>query len=589
MARTPAPAARLLITTLRPERASAARILAVLTVAMGLRLTTPVLLGVFVDDAVSGEPLSDLTWVAALYTAAALAAEALQLLVVWSSVKLSWRAGNRLRERLAAHALRLDLGWHARHSPGQLIERIDGDIEALGIFFANVVLFVGNALLVVGMVAVAFVIDVRAGLALLAIVVVGLALLVKQRAAAVPAREAEREANAILYGDLEERLGGLEDLRANGAGAYAVHRLHANSSRTWHAARHASWKGDSAYAISAVAFGIGSAGTLLLGYVLYRHGDVTVGAVLSLYRFADMMRAPLERIAEQMKEFQKAFAGARRAATMLATERAVPDGTREDLPIGPLTVELDDVTFAYHAGNPVLRGIDLRLEPGRHVGVIGRTGSGKTTIGRLLLRFWDVDDGAVRVGGIVVRELRIATLRRRVAIVTQDVELFDTTLRDNLTLFGARPATDERLCEVLVDVGLGEWTAALPDGLDTHLAGTGGLSAGEGQLLAFARAFLAEPDVVVLDEASSRLDPGTEARIAAATHALLAGRSALIIAHRLSTLDEVDEVDDIVVLEDGEIIERGTRTELASDPTTRYARLLQISAAGMLLEDEVVA
>lgn len=585
MARSPAPAARLLVATLRPERASVARILVVLTAATALTLSMPLLLGVFVDDAVEGRPLADLTRVALLYIAAAVGAETLNLLVLWSSVKLSWRAGNRLREQLADHALRLELGWHARHSPGQLIERIDGDIEALGIFFANIVLFVGNALLVVGMLVVAFVIDVRAGIVLLLVVAVGLALLIKQRLAAVPAREAEREANAILYGDLEERLGGLEDLRANGAGAYAVHRLHVNSARTWRAARHASWKGDTAFAISAVAFGVGSASTLGLGLVLHQRGAITVGAVLSLYRFAEMLRAPLERIAEQMKEFQKAFAGARRASTMLATEPAVADGARDDLPEGPLTVELDGVTFAYHRGNPVLRDIDLRLEPGRHVGVIGRTGSGKTTIGRLLLRLWDVDEGALRVGGIDVRELRLAVLRRRIAVVTQDVELFDASLRDNLTLFGARDTTDERLLAVLDDVGLAAWLASLPEGLDTHLAGIGGLSAGEGQLLAFARAFLAEPDVVVLDEASSRLDPFTEARIAEATHALLAGRSALIIAHRLSTLDEVDQ---IVVLDDGVIVEQGRRVELAADESSRYARLLRIAASGMLV-DEVLA
>jgi ATP-binding cassette subfamily B protein len=437
-------------------------------------------------------------------------------------------------------------------------------------------------MLVVGMVVVAFAIDVWAGIAMIVIVVVGLGLLVKQRLSAVPAREAEREANAILYGDLEERLGGLEDLRANGAGGYAVHRLHVNSARTWHAARHASWKGDSAYASSAIAFGVGSAATLGLGYVLHRNGVITLGAVLSLYRFSDMLRAPLERIAEQMKEFQKAVAGARRASTMLATEPAVPDGSRDDLPSGPVTVELDDVTFSYHHGNPVLQHIDLRLEPGRHVGVIGRTGSGKTTIGRLLLRFWDVDEGAIRIGGIDIRELRVATVRSRIAIVTQDVELFDATLRDNLTLWGSRPAPDDRLVAVLDDVGLRSWLEALPDGLDSHLAGSGGLSAGEGQLLAFARAFLAEPDVVVLDEASSRLDPLTEARIARATHALLAGRSALIIAHRLSTLDEVDQ---IVVLDDGVIVEHGDRIELAADESSRYARLLRVSTSGILVED----
>ena len=586
MPRTPAPAARLLAATLRPERRSVTRILAVLVAAMALRLSMPVLLGVFVDDAVNGRSLDRLTQVAGLYIGAALAAEGLQLAVVWSSVKLSWRAGNRLREQLADHALRLDLGWHGRHSPGQLIERIDGDVEALGVFFANVVLEVlGNAILVVGMLAVAFAIDVRAGLVLLAVVVLGTTLLVRQRAAAVPAREAEREANAQLYGDLEERLGGLEDLRANGAGTYAVHRLHGHSARAWRTARYASLRGDGAYAISAIAFAAGSVSILALGFVLHRGDVVTVGAVVSLFRFSEMMRHPLERIAEQMKEFQKAFAGARRAATMLATESSIPDGAGVALPSGPLTVELDAVTFSYRPGTPVLRDIDLVLEPGRHVGVIGRTGSGKTTLGRLLLRFWDVDDGVVRVGGVDVREVPVQALRRRIAVVTQDVELFDASLRDNLTLFGTHVAADERLVAVLGDVGLAPWLATLPDGLDTHLAGSGSLSAGEGQLLAFARAFLADPDVVVLDEASSRLDPVTEARIGAATHALLAGRSALIIAHRLATLDEVDE---IVVIDDGEIVERGPRAVLAADPSTRYSRLLRISTGGLLADEVVV-
>ena len=586
MPRTPAPAARLLAATLRPERRSVTRILAVLVAAMALRLSMPVLLGVFVDDAVNGRSLDRLTQVAGLYIGAALAAEGLQLAVVWSSVKLSWRAGNRLREQLADHALRLDLGWHGRHSPGQLIERIDGDVEALCVFFANVVLEVlGNAILVVGMLAVAFAIDVRAGLVLLAVVVLGTTLLVRQRAAAVPAREAEREANAQLYGDLEERLGGLEDLRANGAGTYAVHRLHGHSARAWRTARYASLRGDGAYAISAIAFAAGSVSILALGFVLHRSDVVTVGAVVSLFRFSEMMRHPLERIAEQMKEFQKAFAGARRAATMLATESSIPDGAGVALPSGPVTVELDAVTFSYRPGTPVLRDIDLVLEPGRHVGVIGRTGSGKTTLGRLLLRFWDVDDGVVRVGGVDVREVPVQALRRRIAVVTQDVELFDASLRDNLTLFGTHVAADERLVAVLGDVGLAPWLATLPDGLDTHLAGSGSLSAGEGQLLAFARAFLADPDVVVLDEASSRLDPVTEARIGAATHALLAGRSALIIAHRLATLDEVDE---IVVIDDGEIVERGPRAVLAADPSTRYSRLLRISTGGLLADEVVV-
>ena len=587
-----------------------AGILAILGAAMVLRLALPLLLGRFADDALAGRPTSALTSLALLYVAAALGSAALDLVVVWWSARVSWRAGNRLREQLAAHALRLEQAWHGRHSPGQLIERIDGDVEAMAVFFAGMaVQIAGNVALIAGMLVVATTIDPVTGLVLTVTAVAGAATLIRLRVAAVGAREAEREVNAQLYGDLEERLGGLEDLRANGAGRYAVHRLHSHSARSWRAARRASLIGDGAYATAAVVFAAGTAGTLAAGIIVQQRGVITVGAVLTLYRYADMLRRPLEQIAEQLKEFQKAMAGARRAARLLATEPAIADGPDDGRTLGSggLAVDLDHVTFSYSRDSePALRDVDLHLAPGTHLGLIGRTGSGKTTIGRLVSRTWDIgrpagratsdaaapaaatagDDvaepgtagragagtGAVRIGGVDVRDLTAAALRARVAVVTQDVELFRASVRDNLTLFGTRPADDEQLHAVVRRVGLEDWLAALPDGLDTPLDGNQGLSAGEGQLVAFARAFLADPAVVVLDEASSRLDPLTEARVAEASDALLTGRTAVIIAHRLDTLDRVDE---IAVVDAGRIVEHGQRHDLARTPTSRYARLRQ--------------
>lgn len=585
-------AARLLAATLRSEARPLAGVLAVLGASMVLRLSLPLLLGRFADDALAGESADTLVRLALAYVAVALVSEALGLGVVWGSVRLSWRAGNRLRERLAAHALRLEQAWHGRHSPGQLIERIDGDVEAMVVFFSGIAIEIaGNVGLIAGMVIVATVIDPLSGLILGVTAFAGAAVMIRLRLAAVSAREAERQVNAELYGDLEERLGGLEDLRANGAGAYAVHRLHHHSARSWRAARRASLHGDSAHAAAAMVFAAGTAGTLLAGILLQQRGVITVGAVLSLYRYADMLRQPLQRIAEQLKEFQKAMAGARRASNLLATEPRITDGPLDGsaLPaIGRggsrgLAVDFDDVTFAYDGGAaPALEAIDLHLAAGRHLGVIGRTGSGKTTFARLLLRLWDIQGGAVRVGGVDVRELRVAALRRRIAIVTQDVDLFRAPLRDNLTLFGAHAAGDADLQNLLGRLGLGDWVASMPDGLDTVLEGGQGLSAGEGQLVAFARAFLADPDIVVLDEASSRLDPFTEARITSATRRLLDGRTAVVIAHRLETLAEVDE---IAVLENGRLVEHGDRHRLAADADSRYARLLRTADHGLLLSD----
>jgi len=567
----------LLAAHLRPERARLAVLGVVLVVAMLAPVAGPVLLGSAIDAALRGEPTGDLLALAIGFLLVTVGGDALQVVVVWQSVHLAWRVGNRLRLDLARHALRLDLDWHSRHSAGLLIERLDGDVEAIVTFSSTaVVQLLGNAVLLVGVAAVSMVIDWRAGLLIVLATAVAGTVMVRFRAAAVPAHDAEREVQSQLYGDLEERLGGLEDLRANGAGSYAVHRLQEHSARWWRAARRAALIGDGSYAMAATAFSVGSVLTLALGIWLHRDGAMTLGTLLALFRFSQMVRQPVERIAEQMREAQKAQAGARRAARLLAEVPSVPEGRGVPLPDGPLAVDLDSVTFAYAGDSDVLAGLDLHLRPGTRLGVVGRTGSGKSTLGRLLARLWDVSDGAVRLGGVDVRDAATTDLRRRVAVVSQDVELLRVSLRDNLTFLGTVAVDDAALWQALADVGLDGWARGLPEGLDTVLDDRSGLSAGQAQLLAFARVLLADPGLVLLDEATSRLDPATEAALTAAAERALAGRTVVIIAHRLATLDAVDE---ILVLERGGVLEHGSRAALAGDPSSRYARLLATSAA----------
>jgi ABC-type multidrug transport system fused ATPase/permease subunit len=242
------------------------------------------------------------------------------------------------------------------------------------------------------------------------------------------------------------------------------------------------------------------------------------------------------------------------------------------LPAGPLSVQLDRVSFRYEEGDEVLRDVSFQLAPGRVLGLLGRTGSGKTTITRLLVRLYDPQSGTLSIGEANLRDIGFADLRRRVGMVTQDVQLFKATVRDNLTFFDSR-IPDERILEVLEEVGLAGWLQRLPNGLQTVL-GTGGsgLSAGEAQLLAFARVFLKDPGLVILDEASSRLDPVTERLVERAVDRLFAGRTGIVIAHRLKT---VQRADDILILEDGRVAEYGRRTELAADPRSRFSALLR--------------
>lgn len=566
----------LLTAYLRPERPRLLVLAVVLVVAMLAPVAGPVLFGNAIDAALRGEPTSGLVTLAIVYLLVTVGADVLQVIVAWQSVDLAWRVGNRLRSALARHVLGLDLEWHSRHSAGLLIERIDGDVESIVNFSSTAVLhLLGNALLIAGVVVVSLVIDPWAGLLIIVSTAVALGLMLRLRSLAVPAHEAEREIQSQLYGDLEDRLGGLEDLRANGAGSYAVHRLQHHSSRWWHAARRSAFLSDGSYTFAAAAFTLGSVLTLALGVWLHRNAALSIGSLLALFRFSQLIRQPIERIAEQMREFQRAVAGARRAASLLAVSSAIPDGRGDPLPLGALDVRLDHVSFAYKDDTDVLVDLDLHLAAGARLGVVGRTGSGKSTLGRLLARLWDVSDGSVRLAGVDIRDASLAELRQRVAVVSQDVELLRASLRENLTFLGTVAADEDELLAALRDVGLDGWANGLPQGLDTLLDDRAGLSAGQAQLLAFARVLLSKPGLVILDEATSRLDPDTELRLSLAAERALAGRTVVIIAHRLATLDAVDE---ILVLERGRVLEHGPRAALADDPMSHFARLLSISA-----------
>jgi ABC-type multidrug transport system fused ATPase/permease subunit len=309
-----------------------------------------------------------------------------------------------------------------------------------------------------------------------------------------------------------------------------------------------------------------------------------------------MVRAPFERLIDQLQQYQKALAAVARIGGLLAERPSLSEPVRpRALPeAGPLGLELVRVGFAYPDDHEqVLADVTLRLAPGETIGLVGRTGSGKTTMARMALRLYDPTEGTVRLGGVDLRDVALSDLRRRVAVVTQDVQLFAASVRDNLTLFRAHldsntppaplrgapsPPSDDRLAAVLAEVGMDRWLASLPDGLETTLgAHGGGLSAGEAQLLAFARAFLTDPGLVVLDEASSRLDPATELRIEAAIERLLTNRTGVLIAHRLSSLSRVDQ---IAVVEDGRVVEYGRREALAADPSSRFSRLLDAAGVG---------
>ncbi|HUX88434.1 MAG TPA: ABC transporter ATP-binding protein, partial [Chloroflexota bacterium] len=530
----------LLVDYLRPERPKALLLAVLLLSSIGLQLLNPQIMRYFLDAALSGAPLSLLARYALLFIGIGLLIQILSVGTTYVGQDVGWSTTNRLREDLARHCLGLDLAFYHDRTPGELIERLDGDVTALANFFSQLVIRVfGSALLLLGTLAVLFHEDWRVGSVLTVFAIIAVITLNRARDVAVPQQREERQASAKLFGFLEERLAGLDDIRANRAGDYTMLRFHERMHDLFIKGRRAMVLRSVTWALTLGLFTIGSVLTLGMGAYLFLTGAISIGTVYLFFQYTQMLENPLEQITNQLQDLQRATASIQRIQELRGVQAQILDGPGVSLPDGALPVEFDHVSFAYAdqaTDRLVLEDLSFRLAPGRVLGLLGRTGSGKTTISRLVFRFYDPTVGTIRLANADTRQARLTELRRRVAIVTQDVQLFSATVRDNLTLFD-RSFSDARILGVIRELGLDDWYAKLPEGLDTRLdAGGAGLSAGEAQLLAFVRVFLHDPGLVILDEASSRLDPASERLIVHAVDKLLQNRTGVIIAHRLATV-----------------------------------------------------
>jgi ATP-binding cassette, subfamily B, bacterial len=601
----------LLAAYLGPQRARMAALAVLLLGSIALQVANPQILRYFIDTAQAGGERRALITAALLFIGVALVTQALSVGATYVSENVGWTATNALRADLALHVLKLDLSFHKARTPGELIERIDGDVTALSNFFSQFVIKVfGNVLLIAGILTMLFLESWQIGLALAIFAAVVLLALLKAQSIAVPYWKVARQSSAELFGFVEERLAGTEDIRSSGAVGYTLRRLSQFSWERMRRERRAAIIGALSWAMPVLLFAFGIAAAYVLAKRLYDARAITLGTAYLVFFYTQLMQQPLRLITRQFEDFQKASAGIARIRELMATTSLIHDGDAP-LPSGPLAVAFEGVSFAYVDEQPktedqrrmsraestdggdigpsslvlglssdvVLDDISFAIQPGRILGILGRTGSGKTTLTRLLFRLYDPAAGVIRLGGVGIRAADRADLRRRVGMVTQDVQLFHASVRDNLTLFDTT-IPDARIVEVLGDLGLLAWLEALPNGLDTVLAsGGGGLSAGEAQILAFTRVFLRDPGLVVLDEASSRLDPATEHLIERAVDRLLRDRTGIVIAHRLAT---VQRADDILILEDGRIREYGPRAALAADPSSRFAELLRVGMEEVL-------
>jgi len=589
---------------------------------IGLQLINPRIIRNFIDTAQLGGESGLLLQSALLFLALAMTQQIVTVLASYTSEIVAWTATNNLRIDLTNHCLCLDLSFHNAHSPGEMIERLDSDVNNLANFFSRFVIeLLGSTLLMFGILIMMWRENWLVGLGLTVFIAIGMFIILRYRNVAIPYWTAERQASADFYGFLEERLSGTVDIRANGAEAYVLRQFHGFIREMLRTSLKSAMVINVLININQFLFAAGTAAAFAIGAFLFQGEVITIGTVYLIYSYTSMLNRPMDNIAHQIEELQRAGAGIVRIQELLAIKNRVKsicvppscNPTRLDsqqdkgkiASLGKsLFVHFDQVTFGYDDSvfktapktmgrtqqsfkkEYVLHDISFTLEPGKVLGLLGRTGSGKSTLSRLIFRFYDPDVGAVFISGngistpIDIRQLPLVELREQVGMVTQNIQLFNATVRDNLTFFDPT-ISDEKIQEIISGLGLTEWFLTLPDGFNTVLdSGGGGLSAGEAQLLAFARVFLVDPGLVVLDEASSRLDPLTEALIEQAVDRLVTNRTAIIIAHRLGTVQKADE---IMILDQGRIKEYGNRIELVRNPLSMFSKLLETGLEEVLV------
>jgi ATP-binding cassette subfamily B protein len=566
---------------LKPQLPQIIILAILLGISVGINLLNPQILGRFIDMAEEGDSSRSLTIAALIFIGAAVLQQLIVIATTYVSQNVGWATTNSLRADLVRHCLHLDMSFHKSHQPGELIERLDSDVTALFNFFSKLFLNVfNNMILLAGIIILLFREDWRIGLGLSIFAVIAIIILWKIESYAVPNWVEARKIEAKFFGFIGEQITSTEDTKSSGAISYVMYRFF-QFLREWYPIRKKAsmmyclmWTTTlSMFALGyAVAFGIG-------GY-LWQKGIISIGTVYLIINYTDLMSRPIEQIRTQLEELQKAGASIIRIEELFSLQSKLIDGNEAIIAEGPLFVEVENLNFEYDADAPVLNHVSFKLKPGKTLGLLGRTGSGKTTLARLIVRLYDPTQGVVKLGGQRLCSLRLTDLRNRIAYVTQDVQLFHATVRDNLSFFNPY-ISDESILSAIDNMGLTEWFKKLNDGLDTMLdANGGGLSAGEAQLLAFVRVFLRNPDLVILDEASSRLDPITEQLMENAISRLLTNRTCIMIAHRLCTVQRADE---ILILDNGSVLEYGSREALSKDLNSHFHQLLQTGLEEVLV------
>ena len=567
----------LLGSLLRPYRLTVALLALVVVVENAARLSVPVLVQRGIDRGIppilAGGSSRELLMVVSTLAGVVLVQATSRMFFLRRFGRIGQAVLLELRRRLFRHFQRLDVAFHDRYTSGRVVARSTNDMEAIQEMLQNgfdglisaVLTLLGTSVLLVWL-------DVRLGLTCLAAFPCLVVLVWWFRNQTSKTYLKVRESAALVIVQFVETMTGIKAVQA--------YRREPRNQEIFEAVAD-DYKNinERAFKLLAVFMpGVKLVGNITTGMVLlyggYRvlHGEMTIGTLTAFLLYLRIFFEPMQEISQFFNTFQSASAALEKIAGVLAQEPSINDSAH---PVQLTTVkgdvEFDDVEFAYVPGRPVIPGLNLVVPAGQTVALVGTTGAGKTTIAKLIARFYDPTAGSVTLDSVDLRDIAQSELRRHVVMVTQENFMFEGTIADNIR-FGRPDASDDEVRQAARAVGADTFIESLAEGYGTDVAKRGGrLSAGQRQLVAFARAFLADPDVLILDEATSSLDVPSERTVQRALGTVLADRTALVIAHRLSTVQIADRV---LVLENGQIVEDGPPSELIREDG-RYAALHQ--------------
>ncbi|MEU8318409.1 ABC transporter ATP-binding protein [Nonomuraea sp. NPDC048881] len=567
---------RLLGDLLRPYRKAIALLTAIIVVSNAAALAIPYLVKVGIDDGIPPMTRGSGPSILLIVVGVILVAAVTQALTRQAFLRLSGKVGQsvllELRRRVFDHFQRLSLSFHEKYTSGRVISRLTSDIEAISeLLQSGFDGLVKAVLTMFGTAALLLVLDVHLGL--VALVPLPLLLLFTRwfRRQSVIVYRRTRETVALVIVHFVESMTGIRAVQAFRREP-RNQEIFAQLNDDYRDANARSMVLGAEFMFGIKLIGnLTVGGVLLYGGYLAIQGEVTVGVLAAFLLYLRQFYEPMQELSQFYNTLQSAGAALEKLSGVLEEEPGVPEPRRpEPLPQQARgMVRFEDVRFAYVEEMPILPGLDLTIPGGQSVALVGATGAGKTTLAKLISRFYDPTAGRVLLDGVDLRDLDETTLRQAVVMVTQENFLFSGTVADNIR-FGRPDATDRQVREAAKAIGAHEFVAGLPDGYDTEVGKRGGrMSAGQRQLIAFARAFLADPAVLILDEATSSLDVPSERLVQRALRTILADRTALIIAHRLSTVEIADRV---LVMEAGQVVEDGPPDRLIA-ASGRFAGL----------------